>query len=98
MKLRSKLEIFFGVKNKEIDRKDSDIVGHGDVIEDLVYQLTSMANQMFFLPFMDIEFGIEILVYMYVLYVSAYGVFGEICRTKKLWGVLCRHGGLVSMS
>jgi hypothetical protein len=35
---------------------------------------------------------------MYVLYVAAYGVFGEICRTKKLWGVLCRHGGLVSMS
>jgi hypothetical protein len=86
MKLRSKLKIFFGVKNKEIDRKDSDIVRHGDVIEDLVYQLTSMANQMFFLPFMDIEFGIEILVYMYVLYVSAYGVFVKFVEQKNYGG------------
>jgi hypothetical protein len=45
-----------------------------------------MVNQTF-LTFIDFEFGIEILVYMYVLYVFAYGVFGEICRTKKLWGL-----------
>jgi predicted ester cyclase len=36
----------------------------------------------FFVAIVDIEFGIEILVYMYVLYVSAYGVFSEICRKK----------------
>jgi predicted ester cyclase len=36
----------------------------------------------FFVAIVDIEFGIEILVYMYVLYVSAYGMFSEICRKK----------------
>jgi hypothetical protein len=64
----------------------------------LVYQHTSMANQTFFVTFMNFEFGIEILVYMYDLHVSAYGMFDEICRTKKLWEVICRHGDLASMS
>jgi hypothetical protein len=35
-----------------------------------------------FVTFMDFEYGIEILVYIYVLYVSAYGMFGAIWRKK----------------